>query len=52
MFAVMDFLTVPTTIFGVLYRFFTIGHDQPDAWPAVQKVRHNNIVIRYNMFLT
>jgi hypothetical protein len=29
MFAVMDFLTVPTTTFGVLYRFFTIGHDQP-----------------------
>ena len=25
----MDFFTVPTLTFGVLYCFFVIGHDQP-----------------------
>jgi transposase InsO family protein len=48
--AAMDFFTVPTLTFGVLYCFFVIGHDrrkilhcnvtrQPNAWWIVSQLR-------------
>jgi hypothetical protein len=36
--AAMDFFTVPTLTFGVLYCFFVIGHDR-------RKIAHFNVTV-------
>ena len=41
--AAMDFFTVPTLTFGVLYCFFVIGHDR-------RKILHCNVTPRPNTF--
>jgi len=38
--AAMDFFTVPTLTFGVLYCFFVIGHDR-------RKILHFNVTGHY-----
>ena len=39
----MDFFTVPTLTFGVLYCFFAIGHDR-------RKILHFNVTRNPNAF--